>query len=340
MSRQLENVTVATLKEQLEQLFPGKWLTGGGDGNRALLTGIKEFDSLALGLSRRKVSEWLGLPSSGKTTFLRAMIARWCASGLNVVYVDTFSRLMPSDWAFVRQGLCGAMPLNMMHRTVNDSRRGQFLAIRVSECRGELEESKQKLETSENDIKDIKQKACWVVEQLLRSRIFDVIVFDQAELSLLSDRIYARLNRALERSKTALIVMKDTRLPVRGMSSGHTSGLRDMSTLRETKAQIKNSELSNNRSLPVGSASTWGCHTRVSFAWSANISYEKSISDGIASIVPGVTCSISRDGLKQEMEGQLASHVQNRLFTHSQIPDRRTSKTRAHSQGKTISASR
>ena len=283
---------VATLKKQLEQLFPGKWLAG-GDGSRALLTGIREFDSgAASGLSRRKVSEWVGPPSSGKTTFLRAILSRWCLSGLNIAYIDTFSRLVAADWAFVSEGHSGSVPLNMVHQTIDNGvrRRGQFMVVRVSEC---LERN----EGSEIVMKDIKQEACWIVEQIVRSKVFDVVVFDQGESLKLSDRMYARLSRALDRSRTALIVMKD-------------------------------SPASNS----VAGGSTWGCQTRASFGWSSSsVDCDKGIA-GLVSILPAVNCSVFRDGLRQDMEGRLTSNVQNRLFTHPQIPDRRTSKTRPRSK--------
>lgn len=306
----MSNANVATLKKHLEQLFPGKWLTG-SDNGRALLTGIREFDAgVASGLARRKVSEWNGLPSSGKSTFLRAIIARWCLNGLNVAYVDTFSRLVASDWAFVREGLCGAMPLSMMRQPVNgEVRRGQFYAVRVSECLAKnrtrkTDEKKkyQEEERSERDIRrEIRDESCWIVEQLIRSRLFDVIVFDQGESLSLSDRMYARLSRTLDRSRTALIVMKDV----------HTSG---------------------------GTPSSWGCHTRASFGWASSVNLERGLA-GVASITPSVRCSIQRDGLTQDMEDRLVSNVQNSLFTYPQIPDRRTSKTRARSGRKAARAS-
>jgi hypothetical protein len=287
------NANVAVLKQQLEQLFPGKWLTG-GDGDRILRTGIREIDSsIVSGFARRQISEWTGLSSSGKSTLLRAAVTYWCASGLNVAYVDTFSRLVASDWAFVKDGLNSPVSLNMMQRKSNSV--GEFFVVRVSENLAQQPE----LMTEQARKKDIRLEGCWVVEQLLRSTVFDAIIFDMGASAFLSDRTYARLKRALERSKTALIILKDQHL-------------------KSNFAQRNGDE---NSTANGG----WGCHTSMQFKWSTPVAYENGM-HGIALISPTIQGSIARDGMTQNMEARLNPHVPNRLFTHPQIPDRRTPK--------------
>jgi len=296
------NANVAVLKQQLEQLFPGKWLTG-GDGDKILRTGIREIDSgIAAGFARRQISEWSGLSSSGKSTLLRGAVTYWCTGGLNVAYVDTFSRLVAADWAFVKEGYSGPVPLNMVQRK-NHS--GEFFVVRVSENLAQPENStlpteRASRQTNSNSSKkkDLRLEACWVVEQLVRSAVFDVIVFDMGESAYLSDRTYARLKRALERSKAALIILKDQ--------------------------QFKVSSPENRGTASGG----WGCHTNMQFKWSTPIQFENSL-HGIAMITPAIQGLIARDGQTQNMEARLNTHVPNRLFTHPQIPDRRTAKARA-----------
>jgi hypothetical protein len=278
------NANVAVLKQQLEQLFPGKWLTG-GDGDKILRTGIRDIDAgIASGFARRQISEWSGFSSSGKSTLLRGAVTYWCASGLNVAYVDTFSRLVAADWAFVKDGLCGPVPLNMMQRKTYTT--GEFFAVRVSEHLAQADDSSEFTRK-----KDIRLEACWVVEQLIRSAVFDAIVFDMGESIFLSDRTYARLKRALERSKAALIILRDKHI---ARATGTAGG-------------------------------GWGTHTNMQFQWTTPIKYENSM-HGVAMITPAIQGFISRDGMTQNMETRLNTHVPNRLFTHPQIPDRRTAK--------------
>jgi hypothetical protein len=287
------NANVAVLKQQLEQLFPGKWLTG-GDGDKILRTGIREIDSgIVSGLARRQISEWSGLSSSGKSTLLRGAVTYWCANGLNVAYVDTFSRLVASDWAFVKESFNSPVPLNMMQRKSNSI--GEFFVVRVSENLAQQSDST----IGHARKKDIRLEACWVVEQLLRSTVFDAIIFDMGASVFLSDRTYARLKRALERSKTALIILKDQHL--------------------KTNFSQRNGD--DNSTANGG----WGCHTSMQFKWSTPVAYENGM-HGIALISPTIQGSIARDGMTQNMEARLNPHVPNRLFTHPQIPDRRTPK--------------
>src|SRR5271170_4523618 len=111
-----------SLKQELEHLFPGKWISG-PPRSKNLLTGLPDLDySLIRGLARQRITEWIGPTSSGKTSLLRAIIAHWCVSGFNVAYVDVGSKLNASDWAYVTQGQCGAAPHTMA--PAQDAERG------------------------------------------------------------------------------------------------------------------------------------------------------------------------------------------------------------------------
>lgn len=275
---------VIALRQQMEQLFPGKWFVG-QDRNKFLRTGINDIDGGVLrGLSRRAISEWSGPVSSGKSTLLRSAIANWCLSGFNVAYIDTYSRLVAADWAFVDQGICGAMPTNLAARKSRSP--GEFVAVRVSE---RLKQGKRSV-----DSRMILKESCWVAEQLIRSAIFDVVVFDLGQSFFMNDRTYARLHRALDRSRTALILVKDCQSESR----------RD----------------------------SWGAQARGSFDWSDTFSVNEGI-EGSVMIVPSVKAELSRDGLTQSMEIGFSSNVTNSLFTYPQIPDRRTSKTKPRTKG-------
>src|SRR5215471_11341337 len=126
---------VAALKEHLETLFPGKWVSPGQERRKTLLTGVAEIDqSLPRGLARQHITEWGGPASSGKTTILRAVIANWCASWFNVAYVDTGNKLIAYDWAFVEQGKCNTVPDSMDVRAASSP--GRFWVIRPSDNDG------------------------------------------------------------------------------------------------------------------------------------------------------------------------------------------------------------
>lgn len=101
-------VGVANLRRELEQLFPGKWLSA-KESARVLKSGVESLDAvLSPVLIRRHMSEWVGSASSGKTTVLRTICANWCATGLNIIYIDTFDRLLASDWVLVALRIKGA----------------------------------------------------------------------------------------------------------------------------------------------------------------------------------------------------------------------------------------
>lgn len=273
---------------------------------------VAELDS-GVAFAKRRIGEWIGAPSSGKSTILRAIIAQWCLSGLNVAYVDTYSQLIAADWAFVQQGHSGAVPLNMKRtgrvigtaaNTRGDGNNGHFFVVRVTEVLAKkqlFEEQARDAQHAGNadegqarilEEKDIRQQACWITEQLIRANAFDVVIFDLANSQLLSDRIYARFKRALERSSTAMIILRD-------------------------------GDLCENFS------TSWGRHAWSGFKWAAPVYCEKGVNGGISMILPTIEGYISREGQTQKMEGRLISNVQNRLFTHPQIPDRRTPKARA-----------
>lgn len=260
---------VALLKEQLEHLFPGKWLVDSRT-QKNIQTGIAEIDfGITHGLTRKRITEWTGQLSSGKTSVLRSIVARWCAAGMQVVYIDTLDRLRPADWAFVETGNSGAAPLNMVPQPVNKA--GRFWVVRNLTGR------------------KFEQDALWAAEQLIRSAVFDVVIFDLAESITISSKIFARLQRSLERSRTALILLKD-----------------------ENASAIN--------------SSSWGCQSRFSFGWSSAVHCEVGLS-GIVSIIPTVNAGLWKEGMTRNIEVNIQSHVSNCLFTHPQIPDRRTSKT-------------
>jgi hypothetical protein len=281
--------SVSVLRQQLEHLFPGKWLSG-KERSSLITTGFSAIDnSIAAGIARRRITEWIGPLSSGKTSILRKAITNWCAAGLNVAYVDAQGRLLAADWAFVDNG------------------KGKFWIARPAEKSKAPDKTVVPL-VSKRSL--YLQEALWGADQFIRSRAFDVVVLDLGSLdpgdrklpesgrkfsagrssgampaSPIPSRVYARLQRCLDKSKTALIVVRDT------------------------QAQ------------PSG----WGCQTRFTFDWGTSIACEAGLA-GVAMITPKVKLNVSRDGLSQLVEVELGSSVQNRLFTHPKISDRRTAK--------------
>ncbi|MBX9771211.1 MAG: hypothetical protein K2X29_07555 [Candidatus Obscuribacterales bacterium] len=250
---------VNSLKQHFEQLFPGKWISGSSlDESRQ--QGKQKLISTGFAeVGRQRITEWLGTASSGKTTFLRNLVSNWCSSGLNVAYIDIESRLLAGDWAFLNQ----------------DPYKGRFWAIRLNHK---------------------SQDAVWAAEQLIRSHAFDVVILDLATDKTTAhnqSRHYARLQRALDKSRTALLILKDIR--------------------------------------SYAQSNSWGCHARFSFAWQKALSQhaQKGLA-GITAILPNADLCVSKDGMSKTMaitpyeEG--GPYVQNCLFTHPPIPDRRTPK--------------
>jgi hypothetical protein len=271
---------VSTLRKQFEQLFPGKWLSG-NERTRNLQIGVPEIDhGISRGIARRRITEWIGSVSSGKTTLLRNAIANWCAAGLNVAYIDTEGRLLASDWAYIDQGL------------------GKFWIVRPSDANT--------ISAPSNSVVPLvskrslySQEATWSADQFIRSNAFDVVILDFGAIdpsdqrrkgmsySPVSSRMYARLQRSLDRSKAALIIVRDGQI--------------------------------------VASGDSWGCYSRFSFDRGTAIKCEPGLA-GVAMITPSIKCQVERDGMSQAVEVNFSSSVQNRLFTHPQAADRRTSK--------------
>lgn len=126
-------------------------------------------------------------------------------------------------------------------------------------------------------------------EQIIRCGAFDVVVLDLSGCNFarsLNSRTYARLQNALSRSRSALITVDDGR----------------------------------GREAPG-----WGCHIKLSFRWSDSIKCESG-AGGTVAIAPAVRLSVWQDGLSASTEVEIVSNVSNRLFTHPQVPDRRTPK--------------
>ncbi len=69
-------------------------------------TGVPGLDALLPGggLPRGRVVEWLGPPSSGKTSLLRAGLAHLRASGESVAWIDVGRTLFAPDWTALVPG--------------------------------------------------------------------------------------------------------------------------------------------------------------------------------------------------------------------------------------------
>jgi hypothetical protein len=269
---------VSNLKQQLEHLFPGKWLTG-AERSRNLLTGMPELDnSVARGIARKRIAEWVGPISSGKTSLLKAAIKNWCAAGLNVAYVDAEGKLFAADWSF------------------NDGN-GKFWIARPPD-NNTIQSSGTVVPLVSKRALFV-QEALWSADQFIRSNAFDVVVLDFGSAnpsdskrrgmaySPVPSRIYARLQRSLDRSKSALIIVRD----------------------------IPNAQ----------AVESWGANVRFNFDWGTSIRCESGLAGNVM-ITPSIKCNVVKDGFSQNVEVTVASSVQNRLFTHPQVPDRRTSK--------------
>lgn len=302
-------VRVEALKQQLEQLFPGKWLSS-HKRPRNLSTGIEAIDAgVTRGIARKRISEWSGPLSSGKTTLLRSAIGHWCAEGLNVAYIDCEGKLYPADWASVGNARAAELPRVVpINSEVASAGTGKFWIVRP--------EDKTEKNNSDSIVPLVSRKnllmqeAVWSADQFIRSSAFDVVILDLGSNEIgrrkslgmgycsVPSRIYARLQRSLDKSKAALIIVSDSMVDL------------DADEQQQTAAAASNN---------------WGCHARFTFNRSLAIRCESGL-NGVAMIIPTVRLSAWRDGLSQEVEVQLGSSVPNRLFTHSQVPDRRTSK--------------
>ncbi len=290
---------VEALKQQFEQLFPGKWMTG-SKRQRNLGTGLEAIDNgVTRGIARKRITEWCGPLSSGKTTLLRSAIAHWCSQGLNVAYIDCEGKLYPADWS-----------------SIEKPGKGRFWIVRPEEdAHKNASDAAVPLVSKKNLMM---QEAIWSADQFIRSSAFDVVILDIGAnrlgkrkglgmgYSTPATKVYARFQRALEKSKSALIVVSDT-------FSELTS--KDTAVAPVNKDKIVPAEISNN----------WGCHARFVFNRGLAVRCEAGL-NGVAMITPTIRLSAWRDGLAQEVEVRLGSSVPNRLFTHTQVPDRRTSK--------------
>jgi hypothetical protein len=287
---------VSQLKQQFEQLFPGKWVTG-AERSPNLQTGFAEIDKgVARGIARKRIAEWVGPISSGKTSLLRAAISNWCSAGLNVAYIDTEGKLLAADWAFLQQAP------------------GKFWIVRPPDGNTICTRSAHERATGEAALSQnhnvvpliarralFAQEALWSADQFIRCNGFDVVVLDFGSsnpsdsrrrgiaYTPVPSRVYARLQRSLDRSKAALIIVRD--IPA------------------DSKIQSE----------------SWGASTRFVFDWGTAIRCESGLLGNVM-ITPTVKCNVSKDGMQQIAEVDIASSVQNRLFTHPQVPDRRTSK--------------
>jgi hypothetical protein len=133
----------------------------------------------------------------------------------------------------------------------------------------------------------------WAADELIRANAFDVVILDLGtndRTKPIHSRIYARLQNSLGKSKTALIILKDTEEENHAMQSG------------------------------------WGSHAQLDFHWGETIKCVDGLR-GAAMIMPSINCAVVKDGLSQSAEVSIVSNVPNRLFTHTPIPDRRTPKT-------------
>ena len=275
---------VAVLKERFENLFPGKWVNV-DERQKTLLTGLSEIDhSLTRGLARQRITEWVGPPSSGKTSTLRAIIKHWCTAGFSVAYIDTENRLVASDWTFAEQTTA----------TTLGRKQGKFWVIRNLDALATPSIHSFSKVNQNWKGKSLKQNHLWAADELVRINAFDVVVLDlgaSERTKPIHSRIYARLQNSLGKSRTALIILRDTE------------------ACAATAPQPG-----------------WGSYAQLNFKWGSTI---KSVSGlmGTAMILPSISCNVVKDGLSQSGEVAFAFNVSNRLFTHPSVPDRRSPKT-------------
>jgi hypothetical protein len=308
---------VSNLKQQFEQLFPGKWLTANSERARNLLTGMESIDSsLTRGIARRRISEWVGPLSSGKSTLLRAAIRHWCQSGLNVAYIDAEGKLLAADWCDIG----------------NTNGAGKFWIVRPPEEKPQAAAPAAPTAAQKNSGDThiiplisrktlLVQEAIWSADQFIRSNAFDVVILDFGSAnpadnrkqglsySSVPSRVYARLQRSLDKSRAALMVVRDVNVAV---TTGGGSG--------RTNQQQQQQQFDG-----------WGCHARFAFGIGTAIRCEAGLG-GIALIQPSFKFQVFKDGMTQTREVMLECSTANRLFTHPQVRDRRTSKTRSRVQ--------
>jgi len=209
--------TVAKLKQHMESLFPGKWITP--SRTKTLFTGLGFLDhGITRGLARQRISAWTGSASCGKTSLLRSIIVNWLASDFHIVYVDTENSLLADSWTSFEE-------------QQNQQPSGKFWMVRDLATWQQFEKN-----TRNNNITDY----LWAIDTLIRSNIFDVVILDlnnSQHINWQSNKVYARWQNALSKSKTALLL------------------------------------LTNNNRLPQG----WNFYTKLEFSWSDNIQYTEGL---------------------------------------------------------------
>src|SRR5262249_24998549 len=153
----------------------------------------------------RRITEWVGPLSSGKSTLLRAAIRNWCQSGLNVAYIDAEGKLLAADWADIDAG----------------SQAGKFWIVRPPENNNAARDNavSSAIRNHDEPIPLISRKtllvqeAIWSADQFIRSNAFDVVILDFGSAnpadsrkqglaySNVPSRVYARLQRSLDKSR-------------------------------------------------------------------------------------------------------------------------------------------
>lgn len=182
------NKKINKLKEHLENLFPGQWITN-NQRTRTISTGLAFIDqNISRGLARQRINAWTGPASCGKTSLLRSIIKRWLNCGLEIAYIDIDNKLTAGNWT----------DLNTAEKK-DDINSGNFRVIRNLPNKDQL----------------------WAIETLIYSRIFDVIILDlnlynqnnnnstKDLMSWRTNKTYWRLQSALNKSQTALLLLTD-----------------------------------------------------------------------------------------------------------------------------------
>ncbi|MBY0356669.1 MAG: hypothetical protein K2W82_01600 [Candidatus Obscuribacterales bacterium] len=286
-------IRVTALKEQFAQIFsenrPGKkqqptknqQVGKNLQTGKILQTGIAEIDNSKIrGIARKCITEWIGNISSEKTNLLKSAISNWHSSGLKVAYIDTENKLEAEDWTFA------------------DSK-GKFWIIRRSE-------SETKIALQDGDplplisTKNLYvQEAIWSADQFIRSNAFDVVILDLGSFNLRKrrpqgigycpklKRIYARLQRALNNSKTALIIVSDT------------PDADNETTEKEIAYTVQNN---------------FGCYSSFIFDRPTATRAENSEKSSIAMIVPTANFQIWSHGKSQKLAVRLSKPLSNQLL--------------------------
>lgn len=264
---------VSTLKQQFEQLFPDQW--GAAEKKqKTIFTGEAEIDRiLERGLFRQRICEWTGPVSSGKTSFLRQVIASWTKSGTNVAYIDCQSRLLACDWTFIDRSSDSP-----------EANRGLFWVVRPT-CKTNSSQAKSTVKGLPPHL----QESLWSAEQLITCQSFDVVILDVGSVPFISSRTYARLLKALQKTKTALLIVRD-------------------------------------ESPAFSTQVSWGTSSHFNFRFGIPAKQEEGLA-GVVMILPTVKLSVLRDGMSHNLEIDLSTngglHVPNCLFTHPPAFDRR-----------------